>query len=377
MHRMHSRLMGMGLVAVLCSVYPALGAATQPPLGADLPPFAVLAGAGVTGSTGSGTTVTGDVGSGLATITNFPPSKTVLPFIVHPAADANVVQALIDARAAWVDMGTQGAGVGAIGLGPQLNGMILGPGVYNFAAAADLLGGGTLTLNDPTGTGIFIFNVGSSLTANVGSTVTGTANPCNVYWRMGTNGSATLNGNNFWGTVIADQSVTVSSANNLTGRAVGIVASVTMPGAGGNTIGGCSSAVVVPPPAGLTCVSALTAGGAPGTETVTLSAPAPAGGTVVTLTSSAPGTASVPVSVTVPAGATSVTFTVTPGATPGSVTITASTAGGSVICTFVVAAAVIPGGGAAGGPTLDSFGLAILLMLLAVAGVFAVNRFTS
>ena len=36
-----------------------------------------------------------------------------------------------------------------------------------------------------------------------------------------------------------------------------------------------------------------------------------------------------------------------------------------------------PGGGAAGGPTLDSFGLAILLALLAVAGVFAVNRFTS
>jgi hypothetical protein len=35
------------------------------------------------------------------------------------------------------------------------------------------------------------------------------------------------------------------------------------------------------------------------------------------------------------------------------------------------------GGGAAGGPTLDSFGLAILLALLAVAGVFAVNRFTS
>jgi hypothetical protein len=32
---------------------------------------------------------------------------------------------------------------------------------------------------------------------------------------------------------------------------------------------------------------------------------------------------------------------------------------------------------AAGGPTLDSFGLAILLVLLAVAGFLAVNRFTS
>jgi hypothetical protein len=33
--------------------------------------------------------------------------------------------------------------------------------------------------------------------------------------------------------------------------------------------------------------------------------------------------------------------------------------------------------GAASGPTLDSLGLAILMMLLAAAGVFAVNRFTS
>ena len=36
-----------------------------------------------------------------------------------------------------------------------------------------------------------------------------------------------------------------------------------------------------------------------------------------------------------------------------------------------------PGGGAAGGPTLDSYGLAILLLMLAAAGVFAVNRFSS
>ena len=47
--------------------------------------------------------------------------------------------------------------------------------------------------------------------------------------------------------VIADQSVTVSSANTLTGKAVGIVAAVTMPGSGGNTIGGCTAGAVVPP----------------------------------------------------------------------------------------------------------------------------------
>jgi hypothetical protein len=370
MQRMHFRLIGVGFLALLC-VYPALGAATQPPLGASLPQFGVLAGAGVTGSTGTGTTVNGDVGSGIGTVTNFPPSSTVAPFIVSPAA-AVVGQALIDARAAWVDMGTQGTLPGAIALGAQLDGVTLTSGVYTFSSSADLAATGTLTLNGP---GIFIFDVGSSLTANVGSKVVGTANPCNIYWRMGINGSAVLDGNNFWGTVIADQSVTVSSADTLTGRAVGIVAAVTMSGSGGNTIGGCTAGAVVPPPAGLACVAVLTASGAPGTETVTLAAPAPAGGTVVTLTSSAPGTASVPFSVVVPAGATSVTFTVTPGATPGSVTITATTSGGSVICAFFVA-----GAGAApasGGPTLDSVGLAILLVLLAVAGLFAVHRFSS
>jgi hypothetical protein len=120
---------------------------------------------------------------------------------------------------------------------------VLTAGLYSFAAAADLAAGGTLTLNGP---GIFIFSVGSALTANVLSRVVGTADPCSVYWRIGS--SATLNGNNFFGTVLADQSVTVASTNNLIGRAVGINAAVTMPAAGGNTIGGCSGAVAPPGP---------------------------------------------------------------------------------------------------------------------------------
>ncbi len=51
-------------------------------------------------------------------------------------------------------------------------------------------------------------------------------------------------------------------------------------------------------------------GGNPSTGTVTLTAPAPAGGAVVTLASTG-AVASVPASVTVPAGATSATFTIT------------------------------------------------------------------
>ena len=279
----------IGLAALLYGSFTAQAGilpapATAPPLGTALPQFGVLGGAAVTGSTGSGTSVNGDVGSSpTPSITNFPPSLPVPPFIVHRANDAVVQQAHNDAIAAYNNLAAQGPGTP---LGPQLSGVVLTPGLYSFTSTADLASNGVLTLNDPTGTGIFVFNVSSALTANTGSVVVGTANPCNVYWRVGT--SAVLNGNNFFGTVLADQSVTVASTNNLAGRAVGINGAVTMPGGGGNNIGGCfNGAIVVVPP------------GPP------------------------------------------------------------------------------PGQGAAGGPTLDSFGLSILLVLLAGAGVLAVNRFTS
>jgi hypothetical protein len=243
---------GCGLF--LCGVDPAMAQAVDPTLGLNnLRQFGVLGGAGVTGSTGAGTAVNGDVGSSpTPSITNFVgstipgPSRTVPPFIVHYTNDLTVQAAITEARTAWTNMGNQGLLPGAIPLGPQLSGQVLTSGVYTFTSSADIAspGGvvtGTLTLNGP---GIFIFDVGSSLTANVGSIVTGTANPCNVFWRMGGGGSATLNGNSFFGTVIADQAVTVSSNTALSGRAVGIIASVTMPGGGGNTIGGCSAAAV-------------------------------------------------------------------------------------------------------------------------------------
>src|SRR5260370_31026374 len=56
---------------------------------------------------------------------------------------------------------------------------------------------------------------------------------------------------------------------------------------------------------------ATVTGGNSSVGTVTLSAPAPSGGAVVSLSSSNPPVASVPASVTVPAGATSASFTAT------------------------------------------------------------------
>ncbi|MDP2253658.1 MAG: ice-binding family protein, partial [Thiobacillus sp.] len=229
-------LASLGLTAFVL-VSATAQAQVAPPLGVAQQ-FGALGNSGVTGSTGTGTQVSGDVGSSpTATITNFPPSSTIPPYIVHLANDAVVQQARADAIAAFSAL-NQGPGTA---LANDLSTVgALTPGIYSVGTA-DLPAGTTLTLNDPTGTGVFIFNVGSSLTANIGSSVIGTANPCNIYWQVGT--SATLNGTTFRGTVIADASITVGAGSNLTGRALagtGATGAVTMAGAGGNTIGGCS-----------------------------------------------------------------------------------------------------------------------------------------
>jgi len=79
----------------------------------------------------------------------------------------------------------------------------------------------------------------------------------------------------------------------------------------------------------LTLAQASVVGGTPVSATVTLSAPAPATGTVVTLQSKNSTVASVPASVTVPAGGTSQTFTINTATTRRNVstTISASYAG--------------------------------------------------
>ena len=249
MKRTYFSLLGAfgGLAALLYGPLPAL-AQTAPPLGV-LQPFSVLGNSAVTGSTGAGTVVDGDVGSSpTASISNFPPSSVTPPFILHLTNDLTVQQAHADAIAAYNFLAAQGPGTV---LAAQLDGAVLTSGIYSFmGGAADLAALGTLTLDGP---GTFVFQVDSALTANVGSNVIGTADPCEVFWRVGS--SATLNGVSFRGNVIADASITVGSGSNVTGRAIagtGATGAVTMAGAGGNTIGGCASAAalsVIPIPA--------------------------------------------------------------------------------------------------------------------------------
>jgi len=228
-------LAACGLVAFVVAqatlraqVAPNLGTAAQ---------FGVLGNSAVTGSAGTGTVVNGSVGSyPTAAVTNFPPSSVSAGHTLHLTANATVQQAQTDARAAYNFLAAQGGTV----IPDSMTG-ILTAGVYALGAA-DLPASTTLTLNGP---GIFIFNVASTLTMNASSAVIGTADPCNVYWRVGT--SATLSGTSFMGTVIADATITLGGGS-VTGRllaGMGPTGAVTM-SVGGNTIGGCSDPVAPP-----------------------------------------------------------------------------------------------------------------------------------
>src|SRR6185295_10655679 len=107
----------------------------------------------------------------------------------------------------------------------------------------DLAATGNLTLD---GNGVYIFQVGSALTANVQSTVTllNGADPCNVFWQV--TSAATLNGVSFAGNVVAQAGVTLGVGSTLTGRAMTTVAgAVTLTGT--DTVGGCSAAAAATP----------------------------------------------------------------------------------------------------------------------------------
>ena len=232
----HLLLAGFVLLCAPSTVW----AQVAPPLGTAAA-FGALGNSGVTGAAGSGVVVSGEVGSyPTPTITNFPPSSTTPPFTVRRTADAVVAQAHIDAVASYNNLLGQGPGA----VRPDaLAGQVLGPGVYSFTVGAPILANNTvLTLNGLPGQ-IFIFEVASTVTAGTGSTIAGTASPCDIFWRVGT--SATLLGTVFRGTVIADASITLGDGANLQGRALagtGPTGAVTMSGNGGNTISGCAVA---------------------------------------------------------------------------------------------------------------------------------------
>ncbi len=115
----------------------------------------------------------------------------------------------------------------------QLDGMILTPGVYAFAPSANLQVNGNFYLdfqgNDDA---LFIFQMGSTLVTMTGSNVIAvnrSSTDCvgaNVYWAVGS--SATIDGAQFIGTVIAYTTITMTSGANVSGRMLALNGAVTM-----------------------------------------------------------------------------------------------------------------------------------------------------
>jgi Ice-binding-like len=100
-------------------------------------------------------------------------------------------------------------------------------GVYRFghATTANLTGNLTLT---GSASDVWIFQATTDLVTAAGSSITfsGGAQPCNVYWQVGT--LATLNGNSFAGTVMSGTSITSDGGLVLTGRALAGTGNVTL-----------------------------------------------------------------------------------------------------------------------------------------------------
>ena len=207
-------LMTFGGLAALAATTVNLSTATS---------FAVLAGTTVT-NTGS-STISGDLGVDPGS------AVTGAPLVEPPystfAADSVALQAQTHLTTAYNQ--AAGEGPATILTGVDLTNLTLTPGVYQSPSD------GGLTINGPqnltlSGAGVFIFQTGASqslvtsTTSNV-AYIDG-ASPCDVFWQVGS--SATLDGPQFIGTVMASTSITVGSGVTVIGRLLAGTGDVTL-----------------------------------------------------------------------------------------------------------------------------------------------------
>jgi len=187
--------------------------------------FGILGATPVVSNVGLLTVVTGDIGIWpAASITGFPPGT--LTGTKH-AADAVAMAAQGDLTTAY---NFAAAAAGGAVLTADIGGQTLAPGVYKTTSAQPTLGiTGNLTLSGPA-SGVWIFQIVSSLTTAAGNSqviMAGGATAHNVFWQVGS--SATLGTNTiFQGTIMAQASITLTTGATLNGRALARTGAVTL-----------------------------------------------------------------------------------------------------------------------------------------------------
>lgn len=220
-------LLTMVIIAVMM-IAPTTSLAAQSPVGlGTTSSFAVLAGTTVT-NTGD-TRISGSVGGNVgvspgSAVTGFPPG-IVSDGAIH-VSDAVADQAKIDLVTAYNDAASRSVTVDLTG--QDLGGLTLTPGVYSFSSSAQLTG--TLTLDaggDPDG--VFVFQIGSTLTMASGSYIDliGEARFCRIFWQVGS--SATLgSGSHFEGHIFALTSITANTGATVQGQLLARNGAVTL-----------------------------------------------------------------------------------------------------------------------------------------------------
>lgn len=217
-------------VAAILAAGGFLAFAVVAPTGASaqtLGSFGVLAGSTVT-NTGT-TNIFGNVGlSPGPSVVGFPPGIVHVPYAIHQT-DAVAAQAQADLTAAYTSLSLSpttldltGQVLGSGGTQPSL-----GPGVYNFANSAQLIGNLNLT-GGPNS--VFIFKIGTTLTTASGSSIalSGGAVGANVFFVVGS--SATLGTTTtFVGEILANASITLNTgAKIICGSALARSGAVTL-----------------------------------------------------------------------------------------------------------------------------------------------------